>query len=748
VISSARIALDVDGRFWHGDTHHKTRGSHDRDYRKTQALTDAGWTLVRIREAPLTPVSPNDLVVVDLRHLKDVVVAVTEHLVNRFGLAAPGLPAYRVHDRLAAEDQANGLILRYQKGTVAGHTLAELFPAVAAQWHPDLNGVLTPASVFAQSNRSAWWSCEQGHDWYAIIQSRSQGNGCPYCSGNKVGQGNSLADRHPELAAQWHPHLNATLTPQQVTAGTTRKAWWQCAKGHEWHASIASRTRGNSCPDCSGHRASGAHNLATINPELAAQWHPVRNGDLTADRVTPGSSRTVWWQCSRGHEWQAPISNRKAGRGCSYCSGHAVGQGNTLADQNPALAAEWHPTRNGKLTPPQVVPHAGRRVWWSCQAGHEWQAIINNRANGTACPYCTRQRMEPGRSLSDVLPALAAEWHPHRNGDLRPDEVTSRSTRTAWWRCGRGHDWQAPIRSRANGSTCPYCSRRRATPEHNLAVLHPQVATEWHPSKNASLTAQQVTPGSDRTVWWRCGAGHEWSAAVANRVRGTGCPYCSGHRVGQGNSLADRYPDLAADWHPNRNGDLRPQDVSPGSGQKPWWQCSAGHEWQATIGSRTAGTGCPHCSGRRATHTRNLASVYPDLAAQWHPARNGNLEPDEVPPRSSQHAWWCCPKGHEWSATVLNRSGGSGCPYCSGRRATPERTLAALRPDLAEQWHPKRNGDFRPQDVSPGSGKKAWWQCSAGHEWQATIGSRTAGAGCRRCSTATRFTQQQVERTA
>lgn len=242
-----------------------------------------------------------------------------------------------------------------------------------------------------------------------------------------------------------------------------------------------------------------------------------------------------------------------------------------------------------------------------------------------------------------------------------------------------------------------------------------------------------VTPGSDRKVWWRCDTGHEWSATIGSRVRGVGCPYCAGHRVGQGNTLADLQPEIAAQWHPTRNDALTPEQVTPGLNTGVWWNCAAGHVWQAATNSRVRGTGCPYCSGRRPTSGRNLASVHPELAAQWHPTKNGDLEPDQVPPRSNQSVWWRCTQDHDWSATVLNRSGGSGCPYCSGRRATPERTLAALRPDLVAQWHPSRNGDFRPDDVSPGSGKKAWWQCSAGHEWQSVIGSRRAGSGCPQC---------------
>ena len=59
---------------------------------------------------------------------------------------------------------------------------------------------------------------------------------------------------------------------------------------------------------------------------------------------------------------------------------------------NPKLAKEWHPTKNRKLTPRDVMPGSGKKVWWQCSKGHEWQAIIRNRskAKGIGCPECQK----------------------------------------------------------------------------------------------------------------------------------------------------------------------------------------------------------------------------------------------------------------------------------------------------------------------------------------------------------------------
>ena len=81
------------------------------------------------------------------------------------------------------------------------------------------------------------------------------GSSCPYCAGRKVLPGfNDLATLVPEVARQWHPVLNGTLTPQMVTAGSHRKAWWECEQGHVWQSAIYSRTGSQKCgcPICAG----------------------------------------------------------------------------------------------------------------------------------------------------------------------------------------------------------------------------------------------------------------------------------------------------------------------------------------------------------------------------------------------------------------------------------------------------------------------------------------------------------------
>ena len=124
-------------------------------------------------------------------------------------------------------------------------------------------------------------------------------------------------------------------------------------------------------------------------------------------------------------------------------------------------------------------------------------------------------------------------------------------------------------------------------------------------------------------------------------------------------------PDLIMEWHPTRNIGLLPRDVTPGSGKKVWWLCRHGHEWQAAIYSRSRGSGCPFCyAGNQGSDEQLMASDMA-LLTQWHPTKNGNMNPRNVASDFSESVWWICQKGHEWQATIRSRLKGSGCPLCS-----------------------------------------------------------------------------------
>jgi hypothetical protein len=253
-------------------------------------------------------------------------------------------------------------------------------------------------------------------------------------------------------------------------------------------------------------------------------------------------------------------------------------------------------------------------------------------------------------------------------------------------------------------------------PGHSLADKYPEIARQWASDLNAPLSPEHFRPQANKKVWWRCENDHTWKTTPNIRVfQGTGCPSCP-RRVPlppADRNLAAANPDLAKEWHPEKNGELRPADVWPNSNQKAWWQCSKEHEWSATVASRAAGAGCPYCSGRYAAKENNLASQYPELLAEWDRERNTGLNPAELSPYSHKKVWWRCMKGDSWQAIIANRTQKkSGCPLCA-RNASRKYTLEDINASAN-----KRGGKCLSEKYTS-SRLKLGFCCKEGHIWEA-----------------------------
>lgn len=102
-----------------------------------------------------------------------------------------------------------------------------------------------------------------------------------------------------------------------------------------------------------------------------------------------------------------------------------------------------------------------------------------------------------------------------------------------------------------------------------LSISHPELSTEWDSSKNGNVTPEDVVAGSGKKYWWKCpkGPDHEWINSPNGRT-GMGvrrCPFCTGKKVSTTNSLNSRFPEIAKQWHPDRNGNITPEQVVAGS---------------------------------------------------------------------------------------------------------------------------------------------------------------------------------------
>lgn len=314
------------------------------------------------------------------------------------------------------------------------------------------------------------------------------------------------------------------------------------------------------------------------------------------------------------------------------------------------------------MTPADVTPESGRKVWWKCQSGHEWQATVASEASTLINTLTTSSRECFAENLKDKKPEF-------RNSTRRQQNAGKLNR---------------PARPRHQ-----VVSSRDEIGKSSILSRYPELAREWHPTKNRSLTPAKAPGRSRKMIWWQCSNLHEWQESPHRRlVRGTYCPLCPERKDSQRSdtanvmgangsddlksanytdkirtSISEFYPELVFEWHPTRNGDLTPANARSGSKIVVWWQCRKSHEWQASPHSRIKmGQGCPYCLNRDG----KLFPVLPQIEREWYEEPDGK-ETTVVTPTSRKILLLRCSKGHTWRSSARERKPWwlRRCPSCA-----------------------------------------------------------------------------------
>ena len=392
-------------------------------------------------------------------------------------------------------------------------------------WEKNDNLNLFPDQLACGSNKKAWWMCSKGHEWQAVIANKNKGIGCPICKSERntsfpeyailfylkdlcpdtihsyKGEGYELDIYVPSKKTAieydgyyWHKDKSAKDLEKNSRSREDGIRLYRIREGlsslndssidyviqksqkdlPEAIKKIISKITGNDI-DVNIARdtiaienlreyTEKANSLLFSNPEIAKEWNYEQNGKLKPENFLANSQKTVWWKCSKGHEWQSKILNRNYGYGCPYCSGrYAIKGENDLQTVNPELAKEWIYEKNDGLSPGEVLPNSDKKVWWRCAEGHEWEAQIKTRTKGNGCPYCSGRLVIKGENdLQTVNPTLAKEWNYEKNIGLTPIDVKPNSDKKVWWKCSKGHEWEARIYHRNKGTGCPICRKNKA----------------------------------------------------------------------------------------------------------------------------------------------------------------------------------------------------------------------------------------------------------------------------------------------
>lgn len=649
------------------------------------------------------------------------------------------------HATIAQRTHGCGCPFCAGKRPIPGQTdLATLQPDLVEEWDFEANEK-GPENYTVGSGQKVVWKCKScGQSWLSTIRDRKNGCGCPFCAKRRPIPGKTdLATLRPNLVEEWNYDENEK-GPESYTVSSNQKVAWKCKKCKQsWSAIINSRSKGSGCPYCAGKLPiPGITDLATLNPELAAEWDYDANKS-GPENYTVSSGHKVCWKCKNCRQsWMAKILSRNQGCGCPYCAGQLPIPGQTdLATLYPDLVAEWDNIANEKK-PEQFTVSSESIVVWKCKVcGQSWSAAIFRRTKkGCGCPFCAGKRPIPGRTdLATLRPDLAEEWDSEAN-ENGPENYTVGSGQIVVWKCKAcNQSWSTSISKRNCGSGCPFCFGRRPIPGRtDLATLRPDLAEEWDFDANEQ-GPENYTVSSNKKVGWKCKTCNQrWSAVINDRNKGRGCPFCAGSRPIPGQTdLATVCPDLAIEWDFDAN-EKDPDQYTVSSGFIAVWKCKVcSQKWSAAISDRKKGTGCSFCLGRRPISGRtDLATLRPDLAAEWDHDAN-EKDPDQYTVSSGQKVFWKCKTcGQSWRATIASRNIlGHGCPFCAGRRPIPGQTdLATLRPNLVEEWDYEAN-EKGPEDYTVGSSLKVFWKCkTCKQSWSARISHRSSGMGCPYCT--------------
>jgi len=323
------------------------------------------------------------------------------------------------------------------------------------------------------------------------------------------------------------------------TASAPRTRTIHCIRGHLY---IEVRTCDSAedetpCPHCTGvHVIAGVNDLATVSPAIAAQLHPILNGELTASDITARSHTLVWWECSeKKHPYRGMPFNRTLNdAGCAVCLNRVTLKGvNDLATTHPRIARELHPKTGYAKTATQLNAADPKTRDWLCPQEHPYRASVKARVRGKTCPECKKRRTRTsGRSIVDTHPHLVSNWRPELNEGREPADYTKGSALEVVWFCEKsGHEHTFPMRleARTRGCDCPYCAGRLILAGFNdFATTDPALVDDWHPYRNRKHP-NEVMRGSNDKFHWKCREGHETHQSIPNRRLSGGCVQCPWH---------------------------------------------------------------------------------------------------------------------------------------------------------------------------------------------------------------------------
>lgn len=502
------------------------------------------------------------------------------------------------------------------------------------------------------------------------------------------------------LMKEWDFENNQGLDPAELSLGSNKIAFWICSLcGNQWRASVYSRVvKGSCCRKCSARRRlefDASKSIYKTHPEIAKDWSVKENVKLTPKMFSKGSRYVANWKC---HICGAKATKSiKSYNGCTKCKKGKKLQKKSLQTEYPDLAKEWHKTKNVNLLPSDFSPHSNKPAWWSCNAcGHSWSTKIGNRTSlGRGCPACANKVIIAKKNdLKTTHPYLAKEWHPTKNKDLKPSEVTYGSGKKVWWLCPKKHEYQASILHRSHGTECPKCNESRQTSFAEQATyfyvkkLYPDAVSRFTANFLERMELDIYIPSIKLAIEYD---GEAWHGKNTLKREERKYKICKKNKI-KLIRLREKMPDFPSDiadqmfntekLYLSKNLEKMLRELLKGINfSKNWLQASA-------IDIDINRDRAKILQYKTDLKTKSLQHLFPQIAKEWDQKKNGEQLPEHFKPGSTHKAWWLCPTcENSYKAEIGKRTaskGATACPLCGIEKSTQAKRKAVemIDPDI------------------------------------------------------------------
>lgn len=598
---------------------------------------------------------------------------------------------------------------------------------------------------YNNSTTKLLWECSQGHRWNAQPNNIKSGTWCPYCSGRLNGDINALHQIAKDRGGK-------CLSDKYINTNT--KLLWECKKGHRWKAIPKNIIRGSWCPKCAGYEKGTLKDMNNIAE--------ARGGKCLSEDYINSNSKLIW-ECSEGHKWNATPRDIKQGKWCPYCSGNikfSIRKANQIAKKN-----------GGKCLSKRYL-NQNIKLLWECFKGHRWESTLRSVRNGAWCPKCSKERsaLSKRKHTIDEMCKLAEA----RGGKCLSEKYFNPHAKLLW-KCANGHQWEAGYNSVKRGLWCPICSSglgERICREYFEQIFgkpFPRCYPKWLQSK---LGFQMELDGYNEELCIAFEHHGEQHYSIDNPFIDT-MDLLEKRKVDDNwkrhlclkrNVLLIEIPQIP-DRTPIHNiKDIIKREFENSDFQLPvtfdsieidlkkayttrltdnellnlkiiaankggkclsnqyinnttklLWECTAGHRWYAAPSSVKNNTWCPICAGIVKSTIKEMRILADN--------KGGKCLSDEYINNNSKLLWEC-KFGHRWASTPKNIKKGKWCPHCAGVAKYNIEDMRFIAENKDGKCLSKSYTDIHT---------KLLWECSKGHQWEATPDSIKRGTWCPIC---------------